>query len=118
MCFKVFQNIIKKKKDVAVPLLNVLLCDWLRRDPPGTEHASSRQTVEVELTTHRRVWPAGVRHVVAVERHHVTGDVTAGGGVWYGEWAEFTFYNIYIFRLSIFEPQYHKIKQISLVSSN
>ena len=63
------------------PLLDVLLCDWLRRDPPRTEDPPPRQAVEIELTTDRRVRAARVRYVVAVERHHVTCDVTAGGGV-------------------------------------
>lgn len=64
-----------------LPLLDVLLCDWLRRYSPGTEDPPPWQAVEVELTTDRRVWTARVRHIVAVERHHVTCDVTAGGGV-------------------------------------
>lgn len=65
----------------CLPLLDVLLCDWLWRFPPRTEDPTPRKAVEIELTTDRRVRTARVRYVVAVERHHVTGDVTAGGGV-------------------------------------
>lgn len=64
-----------------LPLPDVLLCDWLWRYPPRTEDPPPRQAVEVELTTDRRVRTARVRHIVAVEGHHVTRDVTAGGGV-------------------------------------
>ena len=64
-----------------VPLLDVLLCDWLRGDPPGTEDPPPRQPVEVKLTADGWVGTAGVRDIVTVEGHHVTRDVTEGGGV-------------------------------------
>lgn len=65
----------------CLPLLHILLCDWLRWNPPGTGDPPPRQALEVKLTTDRRVRAARVRHIVAVEWHHVTCDVTAGGGV-------------------------------------
>lgn len=63
------------------PFLNILLCDWLRRDVPGTGDAPPWKAVEVKLAADRRVRAARVGNVVAVKGHHVTCDVTAGGGV-------------------------------------
>lgn len=63
------------------PFLDIPLCDWLRRDPPRAGDAPPRQTVEVELAADGRVGAACVRHIIAVERHHVARDVAAVGGV-------------------------------------
>lgn len=63
------------------PLLNILLCDWLRRDVPGTGDSPPWQAVEVKLAADGRVRATRVRNVIAVKGHHVTCDVTAGGGV-------------------------------------
>lgn len=63
------------------PFPNILLCDWLRRDVPGTGDAPTGQAVEVKLAADGRVRAASVGNVVAVKGHHVTCDVTAGGGV-------------------------------------
>lgn len=63
------------------PLLDILLCDCLRRDVPGAGDAPPWQSVEVKLAADGRVGAARVRNVVAVKWHHVTCDVTAGGGV-------------------------------------
>lgn len=64
-----------------LPLLDILLRDWLRRYPPRTAEPPPRQTLEVKLAADRRVGTARVRHVIAVEGHHVTRDVVVGGGV-------------------------------------
>lgn len=63
------------------PLPDILLRDWLRRSFPRTAEPPPRQTLEVKLAADGRVGAAGVRHVVAVEGHHVTRDVAVGGGV-------------------------------------
>lgn len=64
-----------------LPLPDILLRDWLRRYFPRTAELPPRQALEVKLAADGRVGTARVRHVVAVERHHVTGDVVVGGGV-------------------------------------
>lgn len=63
------------------PIMDILLCDCLRRYIPRTGDPPPRQAVEVKLATDRRVWTTCVRHVVAVKWHHVTCDVTTGGGI-------------------------------------
>lgn len=63
------------------PLLHILLCDWLRRDVPGTGDPPPWQAVEVKLAADGWVRATRVRNVIAVKGHHVTCDVTAGGGV-------------------------------------
>lgn len=78
---KMCPTLVLRVRGACAPFLNILLCDWLRRDVPGTGDAPPRQAVEVKLAADGRVRAARVRNVVAVKGHHVTRDVTAGGGV-------------------------------------
>lgn len=68
----------------ASPLSHVGLhhCFW--RHLPRAVDPSARQPLEIKLTADLGVGSAGVRHVVAVEWHHVTKDVRARSSVCQG----------------------------------
>lgn len=62
------------------PLCHVGIGDGSGRHLPRAVDPATRQALEVKLAADLGVWPAGVRHVIAVEGHHVAEDV--GAGIW------------------------------------
>lgn len=68
----------------ASPLSHVGLHHCFRRHLPRAVDPSARQPLEIKLAADLGVRPAGVRHVVAVEGHHVTKDVRARSSVCQG----------------------------------
>lgn len=61
----------------ASPLCHIRLHHWFGGHLPGTVDPTTRQPLEIKLAADLGVGAARVRHVVAVERHHVTEDVCA-----------------------------------------
>lgn len=55
--------------------------DGLGRDPPGACNPGTGKSLEVKLAADGGVRAASVRHVVAVEGHHVAQDLGAALGV-------------------------------------
>ena len=68
----------------CAPGSHVAGADWLRRLVPRTRDLAAGQTLEVELTADFRLGTARVRHVVAVERHHVTKHVRVAAMIYKG----------------------------------
>lgn len=50
---------------------DIAVGDELRRYAPGAGEAVARQSLKVKLATDLGVGATRVRHIVAVERHHV-----------------------------------------------
>lgn len=61
----------------ALPLCHIGLHHSFGGHFPGTVDPTTRQPLEIKLAADLGVRAARVRHVVAVERHHVTEDVCA-----------------------------------------
>lgn len=61
----------------ASPLCHVCLHHSFRGHLPGAVDPTTRQPLEIKLAADLGVGAARVRHVVAVERHHVAEDVCA-----------------------------------------